>query len=534
VVDEDAQRFRALHPGITRKPYARSPLVRRVFLQLPEPTLDSNLADAERVQEAITRVTGITSMQMGLGVVRQLPELLRGNNFAVTATIGHRGNIAEVMNINGDDISDQNYIAVVDIGTTTVVVHLANVIEMTTVDAQACFNSQAVYGREVTARIMAAEKRGAGALQERIVEDINRLISTVASRSNVSFKDITAVVCAGNTTMLHFLLGLPAQNIRRKPYIAASVAPAAFRAAELGVRINPRGLLYCVPGISSWVGGDLTAGILATGLHEREDTAMLIDVGTNGEIILGNKDWLLACSASTGPALEGGSVSCGMIAEKGAVEKVYLEDDRLHYKVIGNVPPKGFCGSGIIDLIAVLLDLGIIDRGGQFVEGCDPAVEFQHGRGQFFIARKAEGAAKDVFLTQDDIENVITAKAAIFAATKIMLDRLNLDFSQISHLFLAGGFGSYIDRRNAIKIGLLPDLPLSRIQYVGNTSIWGAKLAALSSEAFQELHEIRKKTTYYDLLGSDDYVNQFRQAMFLPHTNIELFPSLAEAQTVVA
>jgi uncharacterized 2Fe-2S/4Fe-4S cluster protein (DUF4445 family) len=182
----------------------------------------------------------------------------------------------------------------------------------------------------------------------------------------------------------------------------------------------------------------------------------------------------------------------------------------------------------------VLLDLGVIDRAGQFVEGSDPAVEFKHGRGRFCIARKVEGAAKDVFLTQDDVENVITAKAAIFAATKIMLDRLNLDFSQISHLFLAGGFGSYIDRRNAIKIGLLPDLPLSRIQYVGNTSIWGAKLAALSCEAFEELHEIRKKTTYYDLLGSDDYVNQFRQAMFLPHTNIELFPSLAELQPAVA
>ena len=533
VVDEDAQRFRALHPGITRKPYARSPLVQRVFLKLPPPTLDSHLADAERVQEQITRQAGITSMQMGLRLVRRLPDLLRENDFAVTATIGHRCEIAEVMDLNGGDLSERNYLVVVDVGTTTVVVHLVDAVRMTTLDAQACFNSQAVYGREVTARIMAAEKKSAAPLQERIIEDINRLISTVASRNNVSPMDITAVVCAGNTIMLHFLLGLPAQNIRRKPYIAASVEPPPFRAAELGVRINPRGLLYCVPGISSWVGGDLTAGILATGLHERDDVALLIDVGTNGEIIVGNKDWLLACSASTGPALEGGSVSCGMIAEKGAIEKVYLEDGRVCYKVIGHAPPKGFCGSGIIDLIAVLLDLGVIDRAGKFVEGSDSAVEFQHERGRFCIARKAEGAAKDIFLTQDDLENVITAKAAIFAATKIMLDRVNLEFSQLSHVFLAGGFGSYIDRRNAIKIGLLPDLPLSRIQYVGNTSIWGAKLAAFSSEAFRELHEIRKKTTYYDLLGCDDYVEQFRQAMFLPHTNIELFPSLAEPQPAV-
>lgn len=534
VVDEDAQRFRALHPGITRKPYARSPLVRRVFLKLPPPTLDSNLADFERVQDQITRQTGITSMQMGLRLARGLPDLLRENDFAVTATIGYRGEIAEVMDINGGDLSARNYIAVVDIGTTTVVVHLVDVVGMTTVDAQACFNSQAVYGREVTARIMAAEKRGDATLQERVVEDLNRLVSTVASRNNVLPRDITAVVCAGNTTMIHFLLGLPVRNIRRKPYIAAGVEPPPFRAAELGVRINPRGLLFCVPGISSWVGGDLTAGILATGLHERDEVAMLIDVGTNGEIIVGNKDWLLACSASTGPALEGASVACGMLAEKGAIEKVYLEDGRVCFKVIGNAPPRGLCGSGIIDLIAVLLNLGVIDRAGQLVENSHPSVEFKHGRGRFFIARKAAGAAKDVFLAQNDLENVITAKAAIFAATKIMLDRLNLAVSEISHLFLAGGFGSYIDRRNAIRIGLLPDLPLSRIQYVGNTSLWGAKLAAFSTEAFRELSAIRKRTTYYDLLGSDDYVEQFRQAMFLPHTNIELFPSLTEPQSAVA
>lgn len=532
VVDEDAQRFRALHPGITRKSYARSPLVRRAFLKLPEPTLDSNLADAERVQDMITRATGIPSMQMGLRILRRLPEVLRENHFAVSATIGLRGDIAEVMDVEGGDTSGRNYAAVVDVGTSTVVAHLVNLIEMTTVDAQACFNSQAVHGREVTARIMAAEKKGAAALQEHIVNDINRLVATLGARNNVQLKDITAVVCAGNTTMIHLLLGLPAHQIRRKPYIAASVAPPALRAAEIGLHVNPRGLLYCVPGISSWVGGDLTAGILATGLHERDDVAMLIDVGTNGEIILGNKDWLMACSASTGPALEGASVACGMIAEKGAIEKVYVEDDRLRFKVIGGVPARGFCGSGIIDLIAVLLDRGVIDRAGRFVEGSDDALQFKHGRGRYVIARRADGAAKDIFLTQDDVENVITAKAAIFAATKIMLDRLNLEFSDLCHVFLGGGFGSYIDRRNAIKIGLLPDLPLSRIQYVGNTSIWGAKLGALSSEAYRELHEIRKKTTYYDLLGCTDYVEQFRQAMFLPHTNIELFPSLHENHEV--
>lgn len=534
VVDEDAQRFRALQPGIRRKVFARSPLVQRVFLQLPSPTLDNHFADAERLQEMVTRQTGIRTMQMGLQVLRRLPAVLRENNFAVTATIGVRHNTAEVMDVEGGNESARNYAAVADVGTTTVVVHLVDLNDMSTLDAQACFNSQSIYGREVTARIVTAEKKGVTALQELVVGDVNRLISTLVTRNSIHLKDVNTIVCAGNTTMIHLLLGLPVRNIRRNPYIATSVAPPAIRAVQVGLRINPRGLVHCVPGISSWVGGDLTAGILATGLHERDEVAMLIDVGTNGEIVLGNKDWLIACSASTGPALEGASVHSGMIAEKGAIEKVVVEDGQLQYKVIGGVPPKGLCGSGIIDLIAVLLDRRVIDRAGKFVEGSSPAVEFQKGRGRFVVARKADGAAEDILLTQDDIENVVTAKAAIFAATKIMLDRLNLDFSKISRVFLAGGFGSYIDRRNAIKIGLLPDLPLSRIQYVGNTSIWGAKLAAFLSEAFQEMHEIRKKTTYYDLLGCDDYVEQFRQAMFLPHTNVELFPSLAEPQSTVA
>ena len=526
-IDREAQRFRAFHPGLQPREFSRSPLVFKVHLQLTAPSLHNQTDDCRRIEWMVEKLTGLTSMQMGLKVMRQIPEILRRHDFSVTATIGRRRDIGEIMDIEGGDTSGRNYFAVVDVGTSTIVAHLVDAIALSTVDAQACFNSQSLYGREVTSRIMAAERRGVEPLQSCLVEDINRLVSGMASRNRISLRDITAVVCAGNTTMMHFLLGLPVSNIRREPFVAVTLEPPPFRAAEVGIKINPRGLLYTLPGISSWVGGDLTAGILAAGLDEMEEIGMLIDIGTNGEIIVGNREWLVACSASAGPALEGASVGCGMVCEAGAIESVFLRDGKIGYKVIGDQPPAGICGSGIIDLIAVLLERKIIDRAGRLMEGSDPRVSSRDGQVCFLLGPEGRWGGREVYITQEDIDNVLTAKAAIFAATKMLLERVEVRLSEVKRLFLAGGFGSYINRENAIKIGLLPDLPLSRIEYVGNTSILGAKLAALSEEAFLKLREIRKKTTYYDLLGSPDYVEQFRQAMFLPHTNIELFPSLA-------
>lgn len=529
-IDKDAERFRAADANIASPEFPRNPLVTKLFCKLSPPTLDDNLADCQRLQGMIQKELGLTSMQAGLKIIRGVADLLRENDFGVTVTIGRRRDILEIMEIEGGDTSNRNFMAVVDIGTTTIVVHLVNILTRETMDAEACFNSQSIYGREVTARIIATEKRGADALQKLLAEDINKLVSAVALRQDVRLHDITAVVCAGNSTMMHFLLGLPTRNIRREPFIAATLEPPPIRAAEIDIKINPRGLVFSIPGIGSWVGADITAGILATGLHEMDEIGMLVDVGTNGEVVVGNKDWLVSCSASVGPALEGASVDCGMLAGKGAIEAMRIDDNgQIRYTVIGGGTPVGICGSGIIDLIAVLLDKGIIDRAGRFVEDSDPDIVFENDRGKFRFAGGLDAPAGEaLWITQDDVDNVITAKAAVFAAIKIILDRLQLGFDDIGKLFLAGGFGKYINRENAVKIGLLPDLSISRIQYAGNASIQGAKLAALSDEAYQTMYRIRRGTTYYDLLGSPDYVEQFTQAMFLPHTDLALFPSVME------
>ncbi len=528
IANEDAVRFENLKKGIPEdRGYKPSPLVSKMYLELSEPDLSNNIADQQRVCEGLHRKMKTDSMQMGLKIIKSLPTILRKYDYKITATVGLRREIAEVMDIEGGDRRDKNYMVVVDMGTTTVVAHLVNANTCETIDGKACFNSQGVYGREVTGRMIMAEKKGMSELQRLLSDDINKLIEGLARDNDVVLKDITAVVCAGNTAMGHFLLGLPVQHIRRLPYVPTSVAPPPLRAAEVGIEINPRGLLYSLPGISGWVGSDITSGILATGLHRREELSLLIDIGTNGEIIIGNKEWLISCSASAGPALEGASVACGMRAESGAIEKVHVEKGIITFDTIGKDGPVGFCGSGIIDCISVLLKQDIIDRSGKIVadipnEAGGTIMEVE-GIKRFVLSSKQNEGGREVYLTETDIENIITAKAAIFAALKILLQRLELKFTDITRFYLAGAFGNYLNIENAIAIGLIPNIPVERIAFVGNTAIEGAKIAALYQEAFFEIDRIREMTTYYDLMGADDYIEEFRKALFLPHTDIEIF-----------
>ncbi|MFH1707351.1 MAG: ASKHA domain-containing protein [Planctomycetota bacterium] len=523
--DEDAERFRSLDAAPSDAAFTPAPLVTRVFLALDPPTLTNNAADHQRLSEAIQRTLNLPALQMGLKTIRTLPAVLRAGAFQVTATVGLRRDVAEVLEVEPGNSAGRVFLAVIDIGTTTVVTHLVDGVSLKTVDAAACFNAQGVHGREVTARIIASEKKGVELLQQLVVEDINRLIGKLARQNGVALKDILAVVCAGNTVMTHFLLGLPADNIRRNPYIPVTVEPPPLRAAEVGIQVNPRGLLYVLPGISGWVGSDMTAGVLATGMCDREEIALLVDIGTNGEIVIGNREWLVACSASAGPALEGASVECGMRAEKGAVERVIDEHGEIRLVTIGGEKPRGLCGSGIIDAIAVLLRRKIINRSGAIIgEGGGRVREVQGVRRYVFAEGAATATGDPVYLTAIDIENIINAKAAIYAAMQIVIKRLDMAFTDIQRFYIAGAFGNYLDVENAIAIGLLPDIPRDRITFAGNTSIIGAKIAAFYKEAYTKIAAIRRITTDYDLMGADDYIEEFRRAMFLPHTDIEQFP----------
>jgi len=529
LIDIDAQRFRALYQE-ENVSFRHEPLVQKLAVDMPRPTLQDNLADHQRLYREIRRKRDYTIMQTGLKVLQSHSKLFRQSRWAVTATLGLRGGTVEVLQVEGGNTSDRNYGIAVDVGTSTVVAHLLDLNTGRTIDAEAMYNSQRAYGEEVTRRIIYAERGGLEQLQKTIVHDINNLITALVVRNQIAPHDCLAVLCAGNTTMTHLLLGLDPTYIRRDPYVPCSTAPPVVRAAEVGIQINPRGLLYCLPAIGGWVGGDVTAGILASGLYESEKTVMLIDVGTNGEIVIGNRDWMVACSASAGPAFEGSGVQCGMKASRGAIERVTISPEgNVLFKTVGNAKPKGICGSGLIDLVAGLFEAELIDRSGALQPEAGSRIREHEGLLELVVVpAQRSGTGKDIVVTQADIENLLCAKAAIYAGAHILMRSLDLDFSQLDRVFLAGGFGNYLDREKAITIGLIPDLPLEKIRFVGNTSIIGAKLALLSQEALDRCYGIAKNVTYYDLISFPHYYEEFLAAKFLPHTELERFPAVQE------
>jgi len=529
LIDKDAKKLRTIRAGGEEVFFEREPLVDKLYLELPKPSLDDNLSDHQRLYRKIRSKKKVPILQTGLTMLQKIPTILRDNQWAVTATLGIVGDTTELLQVEGGDTSGRNYGIAVDIGTSTVVVHLVDLNSSKTVDGEAKYNSQMKYGEDVIRRIIHADEEGPEELHSLIIDDINGLISTLIFRNKVRRDDIGSVSCSGNTTMLHFLLNLPASWIRKTPYVSASASPPPIKAAELGIKINKGGLVYVVPMIGGWVGGDITAGILACGMDKSEKLSLLIDIGTNGEIVIGNKDWMISCSASAGPAFEGTGAESGMRASRGAVEHVTMNDGRIEYSTIGDGKPKGICGSGLIDLVAELFKAELINRRGVLDPQKSDRIRERDGQSEFVMVPGSETeTGKDIVITQPDIENLLRAKAAIYAGANILVKSLGLEFGDFERILIAGGFGSYLDRRKTQILGLIPDIPLERIQFVGNTAIIGAKMALLSRGALDTCHRIAESVTYIDLISYPNYYDEFIAAMFLPHTDLERFPTITQ------
>jgi len=511
--------------------FIHSPLATKLYLELPKPTLEDKISDLERLYRQINRIQEIPILQTGLTNIRRLGELLRSADWKITVTLGKRNGTTEIVLIEPGDTSQKNFGVCFDIGTTTISGQLVDLNSKKVLGTKATYNKQATFGSDIITRIIyAQEQDGLEKLHHAVIDGMNQMIQELINENKVDLNDVNCVLCAGNTTMVHLLLRVDPQYIRKEPYIPTANFVPTIRALEAGIKINPRGLLSCVPGVSSYVGGDVTAGILSCGLNKEKEFGLLIDIGTNGEIVLGNKEFLISAAASAGPAFEGSGVTCGMRASSGAIQNVKISPRQFNvtYDTILNAKPRGICGSGYINIISCMLDVGLLERNGKIKDIRHSRLRNGETGREFIVAFKEEcDATGEIIVSEADIENIKRAKAAIYAAASTLLKHMNLDFSDIHKIFIAGGFGTYIDIDNAINIGLLPDIDRKKFVFVGNSSLAGARQILLSSQAMKEANEIARKTTYFELSVEPGYMDEYTAALFFPHTDLNKFPSLS-------
>ena len=509
-----------------------SPLTMKMHLKLPLPTLEDNLSDLERIYREIQRKANISDPEIELHKIRGLARILRKNEMRITVTLGRKNNKFKIIQIEGGDTLKRNFGIALDIGTTTVVAQLVDMNSKEILGTIASHNRQSRYGEDVISRIVyACNRNGMEPLNKAVIGNIGDLVKSLAREKKIELNEITVAMAAGNTTMTHLLLGMEPCFIRTEPYIPTATTFPVMKASDAWIPINPDGLLGVMPCVSSYVGGDITAGVLASGMCDSSKVSMLMDLGTNGEIVLGNCEWLVCCSASVGPAFEGGGLKCGMRATNGAIQVISISNDHVNYSTIGNIRARGICGSGVIDVLAELLRNRMIQPDGKFdTERGSSRIRRTDDGEEFVIVRADESeTGNDIVITEYDISNLIKSKGAVYAAATILAKSVGVDFNDMDRIYIAGGFGNYLNIKNAIGIGLLPDLPLERFRFIGNSSLAGARMTLLSNHAFEKAHEIAEKMTYFELSVNPDFMNEFIAALFLPHTNQQLFPSVMES-----
>jgi uncharacterized 2Fe-2S/4Fe-4S cluster protein (DUF4445 family) len=512
------------------------PPVEKRFLDLPEPSPQDNLADTSRLISFLKIHCQEHRLVVSLPVIRKLPEILRKANFKVTVTLARpvvSGGKTQIINIEPGDTTARNFALAIDIGTTTVYGQLINLITGDILAECGDFNGQISFGEDVITRIMFAEKPGGlEKLHEVITQTINRIIHKIIKDSGVSRDQVSTMTLAGNTTMTQILLKVDPRYIRRSPYVPASTLYPLIQAVDLGIDLADHTTALVYPNISSFVGGDIVAGVMGSAIYLSDLLTLYIDIGTNAEIVIGNKDWLACAACSAGPAFEGGGVQFGMRATQGAIEYFSIDPCTLEpmNMTIGNVRPKGICGSGLINIVANMFEIGIINNLGKFNrELKSNRIRHNDGVYEYVLAWRHETQIeRDIVLTEIDIANLIRAKGAIYSGCQTLLDEVGLSISKLDRVILAGGFGSHIDIEQAMTIGLLPEMDPDKITYIGNGSLMGARICCLTNRIRKDVVNAMKKTTNFELSETPSYMNRYIAALFLPHTDLGLFPRLKE------
>jgi uncharacterized 2Fe-2S/4Fe-4S cluster protein (DUF4445 family) len=513
-----------------------SPIVRKVYMELSEPTVSDNLCDLMRIARHLG--LGLAELRAPLPVLRGISETLRNADWKVTGTASLGPKPHRLIRLEPGDTSGRQYGVALDIGTTTVVGKLISLQDGSNITSAARENAQIPFGEDVIARINHANENedGLEQLMLAVRGTIDEIIQELVDESGVDRDDIIAASIAGNTVMEHLYLGVSPSTIRLEPYVSTFCRLAGLKPMEVDMPIFPQTNILVMPSRAGFVGGDITADVLACGMHKRDEIALMIDVGTNGEVVLGNKEWLMACSCSAGPAFEGGEVLHGMRASRGAIERVHFVDGSPEYQIIGDAKPVGICGSGLIDLAAEMFFNEIIDRGGNIIADTDPRVtlfdtlfEDAYGKGYILADEEESGTGEPVFIMESEIKNLIRTKAAMYAACSVLVNQAGITFDDLDRIYISGGFGRYLDSRKSRMLGLLPDVEEWKYEFIGNGSLEGARLALLSNVARSESHAIFENMTYIELSVSAAFMDEFTSAMFIPHTDLERFPSVQEA-----
>ena len=504
---------------------------RSVVVSMEAPTLDDTMPDIERFTWAVQGELGVETVKVPYAVMVKLAHTLREHDFTVCVKGELQGDTFQCMEVSAPEDTVMAGCAI-DIGTTTVTMVLTDLTTGKLLAKGSSGNGQIRYGADVINRIIQQGRPGGKKkLQDAIIkETLTPIIANLCKSANISARSILRLCVGANTTMNHLFVGVDAEPVRMEPYIPCFFGWDGLLAGDLKLPANPLASVLIAPNIGSYVGGDITAGTLASGIWDKDEMSLFIDLGTNGELVFGNRDFLMSCACSAGPAFEGGDISCGMRATDGAVEACTIDKVTMEptLSVIGDEGQKvvGICGSGIIDIISELFRCGIVNAKGLFQREGDRVRRDAHGMGRYVIADAQDSeTGREVSINEVDIDNFIRAKGAIFSAIDILLQSVDMTVDMIDKVYVAGGIGSGINMKNAVNIGMLPDVELEKFQYIGNSSLTGAYAMVMSDEANAKCHEVMANMTYLELSTYPGYMDSFVAACFLPHTDASLFPN---------
>lgn len=509
--------------------------MRILSVKMDVPSLEDTMPDVERLERALQAETDTQKVRIPYHVLKKLPDVLRASDFDVQCVVAQGKTQVFVYDVLEKEKKAVAAGVAIDIGTTTVSAVAVDMLSGKILAKASAGNGQIRYGADVINRIIESQKPGGHKkLQDAIVEEtLNPMILKMCHSAGISPLQVYRLAIAGNSTMNHLLVGVNADPLRMEPYIPAFFKTNAFYASDINLKVHPDAHIIMAPNIGSYVGGDITAGALVSMLWNQPHFSLFIDLGTNGELVFGNSDFMMSCACSAGPAFEGGDISCGMRATDGAIEACKIDKETMEptFDIIGDPgqKPIGLCGSGIIDVIAELFRCGIISPKGKFIREGKRIKHDHYGMGSYVLAFEEEAeSSKDVEITEVDIDNFIRAKGAIFSAIRTMLKSLDFDISMIEEVYVAGGIGSGINMQNAVNIGMFPDIPIEYYHYIGNSSLCGAYAMLLSTKAERKVYELARNMTYLELSTEPGYMDEFVACCFLPHTDSSLFPTVME------